>query len=267
MTETSVTTSISIILPTYNEAENIAEMVEWVEVELAGDDFEIIVVDDDSPDGTSEIVTRLCDRFDNLRLITRTSDRGLVQSINEGIHESRYDVCVWMDADLSMPATTIKQLVREIEQGADIAVGSRYVKGGGIKGAGHDARKRNIYRIWRNLKETEDSFIAVAVSVIGNQLVRHLLDRNYHDYTSGFYAVKKGVFSRIKLEGKYLDYCIRFMYGAVKSGYKVVEVPVVIAPRERGHSKTASNPLHIIPHVYDCLRTVYELISQNKKGS
>lgn len=267
MFEAVLTTNFSIILPTYNEAENITKMIEMIEAELAGGDFEIIVVDDDSPDGTSGIVFGLFDKFDNLRLITRTTDKGLVASINEGIEASQFDVCVWMDADLSMPPSTIKPLIREIEHGADLAVASRYVKGGGFKGAEKGARKRDLFRIWKKLKETEDSFITVAISVIGNHLVRFLLDRNYHDYTSGFYAVRKVVFSQIKLEGKYLDYCIRFLYKTVKCGYKVVEVPVVIVPREKGISKTASNPLHIIPHVYVCLMTVYELIFQNKKGS
>jgi dolichol-phosphate mannosyltransferase len=255
---------ISVILPTYNEAENILDMIEHVEAELNGVGYEILVVDDDSPDGTSRIVSENLSRFSNLRLITRKENRGLVPAINEGIRNAEGDVCLWMDADLSMPAATIKALLAEVNAGADIAVGSRYVEGGGFKGA--DLENRSLYRTWRNLKNTEDSFLSVAISWVGNKAVRFFLDSAYHDYTSGFYAVRRPVFDRVMLEGRHLEYCIRFLFTAVRSGFCVVEVPVVIEPRKRGVSKTANDLQTLIPIAADCFRTIIDLFMMDRRG-
>lgn len=252
-------TEISIILPTYNEADNIVEMIRSVDDAVSGYDAEILVVDDDSPDGTSAIVTQALDRFPRLRLITRTSDRGLIKAIREGIEQSQGDICIWMDADLSMPAETIPKLLNEIHGGADMAVGSRYVKGGGIKGSCPDGNKTSPMQIRRNLKETEDSFFSVAISKYGNLFARAVLDSRYHDYTSGFYAVRKHVVNDVGLEGAYLDYCISLLYKTVQRGYKVSEIPVVIVPRLKGKSKTSDSLLSMVPIALDCVLTVFRL--------
>ena len=110
-------------------------MIDAVYGVLTDIDAEVIVVDDDSPDGTSEVVDRILNRYRKLRLITRRSNKGLVNSIKEGIKSSRGSICLWMDADLSMPTDKIPDLVNKIKEGADLAVGSRYIKGGGIKGS------------------------------------------------------------------------------------------------------------------------------------
>ena len=125
-------TRISIILPTYNEAENIIFLIEQIVEELTNEDYEIIVVDDNSPDGTSNLVQQATLKFPNLRLLTRTLEKGLIPSIREGIEESRGSICIWLDTDLSMSPTLIKTLVNEIDLGADLVVGSRYISGGGI---------------------------------------------------------------------------------------------------------------------------------------
>ena len=100
-------TRISIILPTYNEAENIIFLIEQIVEELTNEDYEIIVVDDNSPDGTSNLVQQAILKFPNLRLLTRTSDKGLVPSIREGIEKSRGSICIWLDADLSILVVSI----------------------------------------------------------------------------------------------------------------------------------------------------------------
>ena len=210
----------------------------------------ILVVDDDSPDGTSVVVNKALDRLPRVRLITRKTDKGLVNSIKEGINKSAGDVCVWMDADLSMPAGKIRDLLEKIEGGDDLAVGCRYIDGGGIKGSNPGSQKTSLTKIWKNLKESEDSIFAVAVSKYGNLFARFVLDSRYHDYTSGFYAVKKSVFDDIKLEGEYPDYCISFLYKASLRGYRISETPVTFTPRKRGKSKTANNILSIFLSIF-----------------
>ena len=255
---------ICVILPTYNEAENIVEMIEQVVESLEGEDYEILVVDDDSPDGTSRIVTGMMDRFANLRLLVRTKNRGLVNSINNGIKNTDSAICVWMDADLSMPAPAIKSLVTEIRAGADMALGSRYIEGGGFKGA--DSKNRSMYRTWWNLKHTEDSFLSVVISWTGNKVVRFFLDSAYSDYSSGFYAVRRHVFDHLALEGEYLEYCIHLLYSAVQRGFRVVEVPVIIKPRKRGVSKTANDLQTLVLIAINCFHTVRDLISKDREG-
>jgi len=252
-------TEVSIILPTYNEADNILQMIQSVNGAVGGYDAEILVVDDDSPDGTSDVVREVLNHFSKLRLITRTSNKGLVRAIQEGVKESQGDICVWMDADLSMPATTIPKLIDEIYRGADLALGSRYIKGGGIKGSCPNGNKIGPIQIWRNLKETEDTFLAVAISKIGNVFAQTILDSRYHDYTSGFYAVRKQVIDDVGLEGAYLDYCISLLYKTIRRGYNVSEVPVVIVPRLKGESKTSNNVLSIISVTFDCVVRVFWL--------
>jgi len=256
---------VSIILPTYNEAANIEQMVDAVNDAVGQVDAEIIVVDDDSPDGTSAVVQQLTHTYPRLQLITRTGDKGLIKAIKEGVSHSKGDVCVWMDADMSMPASTIPRLLKEIEQGNDMAIGSRYVAGGGVKGSHPDNKDSNAFTIWRNLKETEDSFLAVAISKYGNVFAQTVLDSRYCDYTSGFYAVKKHVIDDVGLEGKYLDYCISLLYKTLQRGYKVSEIPVVIVPRLKGKSKTSNNPFSMIPIALDCVLTVFKLRLMEKR--
>jgi len=252
-------TDLSVILPTFNEVENIVPMIESINTILSKTASEIIVVDDNSPDGTSQAVSAVLSKYPRVKLVTRKSNKGLVNSIREGIEKSEGDICVWMDADLSMPANKILTLVRQIELGADLAVGSRYVEGGGIKGSHITTGKTTMLDVWNNLRSTEDSFLAVAISKYGNVFARFILDRKYYDYTSGFYAVRKSVISEIGLEGDYLDYCIHLLYKAAKKGFIVNEIPVTIVPRVRGKSKTSDFSLAILPLVFKCVMKIVAL--------
>ena len=251
--------NVSVILPCYNEAENIISMIEVVDSVLSELKAEIIIVDDNSPDGTSSIVEGALARYEKLRLITRKSDKGLVQAISEGIRKSRGKICIWMDADLSMPAGKILVLLDRIEDGADLAIGSRYVEGGGIKGATPHIGKTGIFHVWKNLLNTEDSIFAVTISKYGNLFARYVLDGRYYDYTSGFYAIKKDVIEDVGLEGEYLDYCINLLYKTAMKGYRIDEIPVSIVPRMRGKSKTSNNLFAMISIGFECILLIIKL--------
>ena len=215
---------VSVVLPTYNEAGNIVELCKAIHAAIT-QPHEIIVVDDNSPDGTSKLVTDLIatGTVPNLRLETRLTDRGLTKSIRRGIALAKGDVVVWMDCDFSMPPEIIPQLLAKIDEGYDIAVGSRFVKSGKAKGGG-----------------AKESFLVIVLSQILNVMTRILLSWSFHDYTSGFIAVRKSVLDQIPLRGDYGEYFMDFIFRAILRKAKIVEIPYVCVPRRAGESKTAA---------------------------
>lgn len=218
---------VSIILPTYNEKENIVDLIKAIDKEVKVVK-EIIVVDDNSPDGTSPLVQQLIDQHTvpNLHLITRTQNRGLTNSLWEGIQNAKGEIVVWMDCDFSMPPEDIPRLLEKIDEGYDIAVGSRFVKGGSFK---------------QDTSGTEDSWLAVILSRLLNWFTRIMLFHSFKDYSSGFIAIKRSIFSKIKLAGDYGEYFIDLIVRAILFNYKIIEIPYICLPRQRGYSKTGTN--------------------------
>ena len=128
---------ITIVLPTFNERDNIAPLIERGLAALAGYEAEMVVVDDDSPDGTWQVVAALAERDPRVRLIHRTEERGLTSAIAAGLAAARGKWVGWMDCDLSMPPEDLPCLAAALAAGADIVAGSRYLPGG--RDAGHAA--------------------------------------------------------------------------------------------------------------------------------
>jgi len=145
----------------------------------------------------------------------------LTSAIRRGIREAQGDIVVWMDTDLSMPPDRIPALLAALD-GSDLAIGSRYVKGG--RDIGH-------------------SFLAKAFSVTINFFAGLFLGFSVTDYTSGFLAVRKEVFEHITLQGDYGEYCIDLLYRAKRLGYRLKEIPYDCVERHAGESKTATNLL------------------------
>jgi len=218
---------VTVILPTYNEVENIAYLVRAIDIAVK-DDKEILVVDDNSPDGTSQAVQELIEKKEvpNLRLITRIHNKGLTNSIWDGITHAEGDIVVWLDCDFSMPPEVITKMIAEIDAGYDVAVGSRFVKGGSFK---------------KETTGTEDSWVAVVLSRLMNVFIQTMLGYSFKDYTSGFIAIKRNIFKRIELKGDYGEYFIDLMFRVLMLNYKVKEIPYICLPRRQGHSKTGSN--------------------------
>jgi|TARA_B100001964_G_scaffold83586_1_gene94387 dolichol-phosphate mannosyltransferase len=221
---------VSVILPTYNEKDNISPLILGIQSQLNNQEYEITVVDDDSPDGTWRIVQELKKNDEKINLIRRRGRSGLTSAISEGIDSSSGDIIVWMDADLSMPPEKIKDLLERVNDGYDLSVASRYVPGGGIV----------------LIEKSQDSFLSAILSFVMNFVIQHLLDSSFKDYTSGFIAVKKEVLENIKLRGDYGEYFIDFVYRSMKKGYKVTEVPYICGARQYGISKTGSNLLQYV---------------------
>jgi len=208
---------VSVVLPTYNERDNIADLIRAIQSHL--DDVEVVVVDDDSPDGTWRVVESLAGRDASIRLLHRRGQRGLTSALNEGIAMTRGEVVAWMDCDFSMPPATLPALVGAT-QTADIAIGSRYAPGA------RDAR---------------DSRLAVILSWLINHFAALLLGPPVRDYTTGFVAARRRVFDAVTLHGDYGEYCIDFLYRAKQRGFTTQEIPYTCVPRRAGQSKTGLN--------------------------
>ena len=207
---------LSIILPTYNEKENISPLIESLMHQVEGRRFEIIVVDDDSPDGTWKTVKQLQQHTPQIRLIRRIGERGLASALQAGISAANGAVILWMDCDFSHPPQLIPSMVEEVGK-VDVVVASRFVKGG----------------------ESEYSLERTFASLLVSYFARLILNPSVKDYTSGFVASRREVFDKISLTGRHGEYFIGFTYRCLKNGFKIMEIPYTCVNRRSGESKTA----------------------------
>lgn len=219
---------VCTVLPTYNERDNIGPLVEGVLASAATPHL-VLVVDDNSPDGTWQRVETLMARHNTpditrVALLRRMDEKGLTSAIQRGIDTAIFtfgaEVVTWMDCDLSMPPEDVPRLVRAVVDGADIAVGSRWVAGGADVAHGRMAR---------------------TLSWIINSTASLLISPQVRDYTSGFIAARAPLLRAIRLRGDYGEYCIDLLGRALHQGYRVVEVPYRCVPRTTGESKTGAH--------------------------
>ena len=217
--------SVSIILPTYNEAGNIIKLIKAIIKNIKKTNLqpEIIVVDDNSPDGTADEVLKLTKKLP-VKLLIRKNQRGLATAIALGVKKSTGNIVVLMDADFNHQPKDVSRLLKPIiDNHADLVIGSRYISGGGMHVS--EANKLQFF-----------------LSKYGNFFVnRFLLNLPVHESLSGFIALKRTILTRLDssviFQG-YGDYCIRLLYQAHQQGFKIVETPVVYGQRRWGQSKT-----------------------------
>lgn len=216
--------TVSVIIPTYNESHNIERLVDQI-VQLFPDGAneskaEIVVIDDNSPDGTGQLCHYLAERHHNLNVIVRKQERGLGSAIGRGILESKGHIVVVMDADLSHGPTLIPALVDAVETDTiDIAVASRYVDGGSMIAPFH-------HRIG---------------SYLLNSFIRTVLGLRIRDITGGFIALRRESLSELNFDTIFRghgDYCIALLYRGVREGWHTKEIPFTYMPRRGGSSKT-----------------------------
>lgn len=209
---------ISVIVPTYNEAQNIIPLLEKISKSLfpIKKTFEIIVVDDNSPDKTGDIVKKYSESHPLISVIIRRSDRGLGKSIGEGIRNAKGNIVVGMDADFNHNPETIPLLINGLEK-ADLVVASRFIKGGGM-----DDKKRFL------------------LTLIFNKFCE-IIGFPKTDNTSGFYAVKRRVLDKIGINNIYYgygDYHLRLVYFVKKLKHSIAQVPSYYKERYSGQSKS-----------------------------
>ena len=215
-----------LIVPTYNERDNIGPLIEALEEEFRKIpyDMNILVMDDNSPDGTAEMVRQAGKNYSNVYLITGEKQglgaayiRGMKHAI-DGMHA---DAVMEMDADFSHKPEDVPRLIRALDEGADFVIGSRYVKGGTIP---HD---------WGLLRQ--------AISKWGNIFARYIVGLyKVHDCTAGFRAIRSSIIKRIDLESLGVQgyaFQIALLYKVMASGARVQEIPVEFVDRVKGTTK------------------------------
>lgn len=237
--------SVSLVMPTYNEAGNVADLMQAAvaQVRRTGvSDIEVIVVDDDSPDRTWQIAAQAEITGVAVRVLRRMENHGLTPSLNDGIAAATKDVIVWFDCDFSQPPECIPQLLVKLREGYDVAVNSRYLPGGGENRSG------------------DGSGLHLFLSRCLNHALRYLLDPSFTDYTSGFIAVRAEVLRDLRLRGDYGEYFIDFIYRVLlNKHFRVVELPYVMQPRRSGVSKTGTNLLHYLRRGRKYIATIMAL--------
>lgn len=206
---------ISVIMPTYNERGNISSLIERTAKALKKN-FEIIVVDDSSPDATDKLVKKLQKSRPYLRLIVRR-ERGLPGAIKRGIDEAKGRNVAWLDCDLGMPPEKLPEMIALLDNN-DLVVASTFLRGA------KDARK---------------VIHAEVFSTIINLLARIVLGGKITDYTSGFAAARKKALETTRFAGTHGTYFMGMIYDALKNGERVTEIPYTLEPRHYGQSKIA----------------------------
>jgi dolichol-phosphate mannosyltransferase len=225
---------------------------------MVGYEYELIVIDDNSPDGTSDLIRARFDGVENRTLVTRLANHGLVNSINEGLSRSNGSICVWMDADMSMSPRLIPVMLEKIEDGADLVVGSRYIPGGAVKGS-DPTEEFSWSKVGVALNRSEDSLLSAVISKWGNKVIKRILSSQLNDFSSGYFVAKKEILKTPALIGGIVDYCIRFTAEVEQSGCQVVEVPMVLIPRKTGNSKTSSSIGSILGIATKCFLTAFKM--------
>ncbi len=226
---------ISIIIPTYSERSNIGILLERIDKCLENIKYEIVIVDDNSPDGTAELVKELSNTY-NIKLIIRKDERGLATAVAEGFRHASGNIFVVMDADLQHPPERIIPLIEEIDKGTDIVVASRYNE---EKGFGE-------FNIFRKI-----------ISKGANALARILFQKlsNIKDIQSGFFVLKKDVIQGVVL--KPVGYKILLEILIIGNYKNIKEIGYTFSKRENGDSKLGAKTIidYIYHLIYLSLRT------------
>ena len=211
----------TVCLPTYNERENLEQMLRALGGVLRADD-RVLVIDDRSPDGTGELADRLAEELPFVDVLHRERKEGLGPAYLAGFGRALADgaeLVLEMDCDFSHDPNDVPRLIGAAEGGADLALGSRYARGGSIPNWG---------------------LVRRAVSLGGNLYAQAVLQSSVRDLTGGFKCFRRRVLETIDLgaiDSRGYAFQIETTYRVLRAGFRVVEVPIAFVDREQGHSK------------------------------
>jgi dolichol-phosphate mannosyltransferase len=211
---------VLVMLPTYNEIENVQDVLERVRKALP--DADVLVIDDGSPDGTADQAEKIGELVGGVEVLRRARKSGLGSAYRAGFRiglARGYDVMIEMDADLSHDPDALPELVAAVEGGADLAIGSRYVPGGDIPD-------------WKWLRRL--------ISRSGGTYSRLMLGLSVRDSTAGFRAYHRDNLSKIDLDRVHADgygFQVEMTYLTECNGGRIVEVPIEFRDRSLGRSK------------------------------
>jgi dolichol-phosphate mannosyltransferase len=222
-----MTFRLAVVLPMYNEADNVAGLLERLQAvrSQSGLDLVALAVDDGSQDATYERLLQAAPRFPFLRIVRHERNRGMAAALRTAIAAALsergpgFEALAFMDADLTHDPEDLPRLVAPLaEDRADFVLGSRYVPGGRMRGVPWARR---------------------AISIVGNLAVRRVLGVPIGDLTSGFRAARAAVFRAISLEENGFGIQLEGTVKAHRAGFRVAEVPITLGVRKNGYSKMA----------------------------
>lgn len=237
--------NISVVLPTYKERENIGPLIQKIlqVFQNYSHKVQILVVDDQSPDGTAEVVKKLSAKDRNIHLLIGKKEglgAAYIRGFKVVLKNFKPDVVVQMDADFSHNPNVIPRFISEIEKGADFVIGSRYVKGGRVPSDWNPLRKAN--------------------SKWGNRFARYLAGiDDVRDCTSGFRAISRQVLEKIdlgKLKVRGYSFQMNLLYRAYVDGAGIKEVPINFKERVWGHTKIG--PRDVLEFMWNSVKLRFE---------
>jgi glycosyltransferase involved in cell wall biosynthesis len=211
---------VIVVVPTYNEADNVETVIRGVRDALPA--ALVLIIDDNSPDGTGKLAERVGEELGGVEVVHRETKDGLGAAYRAGLREAiarGADICVQMDADLSHDPQVLPALVAIVEHGADLAVGSRYVPGG-------------ITLDWPRRRRW--------VSRWGNRYAAGVLGLALNDVTAGYRAYRRDALERMEFDSVTAEgygFQIEMTYRIVRLGGRVVEFPITFQDRLEGESK------------------------------
>jgi dolichol-phosphate mannosyltransferase len=209
---------ISIIIPTYNEKSNIEKLIPHIEEILSKNSIngEIIVIDDNSPDGTGKSAEELNDKYQNIKVIHRKKKEGVGSARRLGFSKASKNIIISMEGDNTHNPDYIPQFIQEIEKGADLVIGSRYLKDSKII---NWPLKRRI------------------VSKTANFIARFFAGTKVTDVTNGYRAFTKKLFQDLTIESSGFPFNMEFACETWSRGFKITEIPIIFVDRKQGTSK------------------------------
>ena len=233
--------NLSIILPTLNEKDNLETLIPDLLNNLSDInnlEFEIIISDDQSNDGTKEYLEFINSKNNNICYYKRESTPSLPMSIWDGIEKSKYDYVLWLDADGSMPAKSVKDMVEILIDNKDsVIIGSRFVDGGAYKGI-LELEEKSIIKAVLNVYKSNDTVLGMIFSNLFNKLLRFIFRSKVFDITSGFIVGNKSYFSINSFnKHSYGEYFIEVVARLLNSNINIIEHGYVCETRKYENRK------------------------------
>lgn len=217
---------VVILLPTYNERANLTSLIEKIKTHSS--EWDILIIDDNSPDGTGEVGEKLMLKYKGIEVIRRKTKLGLASAYISGFKlalAKNYDFIITMDADFSHDPKYLPLMLEKINEGYDLVLGSRYIRGGKVRN----------WPIHRRL-----------LSWFGNLYVRKVTRLPINDLTSGFMLFRRQALENIDLDSilsKGYSFLIEIKYRVVRENKRVTEIPIVFMGRREGTSKISGESI------------------------
>lgn len=254
---------LSIILPTINEEKNLSFLIPEIIEVLNNQEisiYEIIVVDDNSSDGTEKLINNLSYINSKIKYLKRTGSSSLPMSIWDGIEFAKQKYVMWLDADGSMTSTGVNLLLKNlIENQESVIIGSRFVNGGGYKGI--EIENKNLISAFQKVYKSEDSFLAVMLSRLFNKFINVFLNCGVKDVTSGFIVGKKSYFAKnIFSIADYGDYFIYLIKNLKYQNINMIEVGYICETRKYGKSKSGTSFYTLFKRALPYFRAAFKVI-------